>query len=236
MLKIAVCDDEKIYRDLLADILNKYKNINAIDFEILFFENAEAYRENCRQNEEPDILLLDIEMGRQADGILLKEYLREQGSRTKILFTTSHMEAVQEAFGENVCGFLTKPVSEEKLFYYLDRMCDFENQRKIVLVGKEKEIHTVKLQDILFIKSDGSYSCVVTKEKEAFCDKGLLEWEKELEGASFFRIHKSCLVNLKHVLRVGEKADLDNGEQLVIARRRKKELKEAYKQYLIDQV
>ena len=60
MLKIAVCDDEKIYRDLLADILNKYKNINAIDFEILFFENAEAYRENCRQNEEPDILLLDI--------------------------------------------------------------------------------------------------------------------------------------------------------------------------------
>ncbi len=216
--------------------MEKYKKLHSMDFEILLFENADAYWDNYLHGEEADILLLDIEMGRQTDGIILKEYLRERGSRTKILFTTSHMEEMQEAFGENVCGFLIKPVSEEKLFYYLDKICSTKNQMKAVLVGKDEDIHTVKLQDIIWIKSDGSYSYIRVKDGEEFSDKSLAEWEKELEAMNFFRIHKSFLVNLKHVLQVNEKVTLDNGEELIVARRRKKELKETFKQYLINEV
>lgn len=45
--------------------------------------------------------------------------------------------------------------------------------------------------------------------------------EKELQGKDFFRCHKSYLVNLKYVSGYSrQELILDNGEKIVIARRR----------------
>ena len=45
--------------------------------------------------------------------------------------------------------------------------------------------------------------------------------EKELEGKGFFRCHKSYLLNLNHVDSYNrQEAILDNGEQVIIAKRR----------------
>ncbi len=41
MYRIAVCDDEKIYRSRLKDLLEKYAQSKGLSFEILCFESAD---------------------------------------------------------------------------------------------------------------------------------------------------------------------------------------------------
>ncbi len=53
--------------------------------------------------------------------------------------------------------------------------------------------------------------------------------EEELSEYGFFRIHKSYLVNLKHIRKVNNyEAVLDTGESLPIPRRRFQAAKEAF--------
>ncbi len=64
MISIAICEDEKIYRDKLKEFLEKFleqKKYNVEEFEngesfLEKFEKDESYRENL------DIVLLDIQM------------------------------------------------------------------------------------------------------------------------------------------------------------------------------
>lgn len=103
-MKIAICDDQKIYRD---DILAHCKR--------LLCEEGSVYKvytsgeELLTSGEMFDFLFLDIEMTGM-DGIQVKELLEQQSIQGKIIFLTSHEERMREAFGANVIGFLRKPV------------------------------------------------------------------------------------------------------------------------------
>ena len=58
------------------------------------------------------------------------------------------------------------------------------------------------------------------------------EIEGRLKEYGFLRIHKSYLVNMKHVRRIGNyEAELDSGERLPIPRLRFQAVKEEYAVY-----
>lgn len=236
MLKMAICEDDPISRKVLAWLIDKYWKQKAKEQEevqIYSYKDGKDYKEQWSIENEADILLLDIEM-KSMNGIWIKEFLERQNSKTKILFITCHMEAMQEAFGANVYGFLLKPVQEEKLFAYFDKILqhiyyEVEN----VLVNKDGK-HSCKLYKIIWIKADGRYSKIRIGDDEIFSDQSLKEWENKLEKFFFFRIHKSYLVNFKQISQIKNELVLLNGEKLPIARRKKKELKEAYKRFLLE--
>ncbi len=57
--------------------------------------------------------------------------------------------------------------------------------------------------------------------------------ERKLAGYGFLRIHKSYLVNLKHVdMYDRQEAVLDNGERIVIAKRRYEDFCQAILAYM----
>lgn len=70
--------------------------------------------EDLLENLNADILLLDIKMD-GLDGIEIKNILQHQKSRTGILFLSNYLEAIPEAFGRQVYGFLKKPVRKIKM-------------------------------------------------------------------------------------------------------------------------
>ena len=91
----------------------------------------------------------------------------------------------------------------------------------------------VKEKDIFYFASDKKYSRLVGKMGEYFCDMGLQQLEEALGKKSFFRCHKSYLVNLGNVSEINKSVLLKNGESIPVSRRRVKELKEAYLAYII---
>lgn len=71
--------------------------------------------------------------------------------------------------------------------------------------------------------------------EEIFSDKSLSVWEQELDKKYFVRIHKSYIVNLRYVVKVGSTVVLKDGTSVPLARRRKKEFEIRYKEFLVGE-
>lgn len=234
-VKIAICDDRKEEADSILDYIRTYAQQRQIEVQENVFGSGDRYKEMWERSEEPDILLLDVEMPKLC-GIQLKEYLQENRSKTKILFITSHNEAMGEAFGANVYGFLVKPVEKELLFEYLDKMCRTLKKEKMIFQIDETTGEIVRAENILWIQSEKQYSWIQLEDDKKFSNKSLAQWEEELLGQDFCRVHKSYIANFRHINQIADEIKMDNGAAIPIARRRKGMVKDEFKNFLIREV
>ena len=114
------------------------------------------------------------------------------------------------------CGQLTPEI--EKMIAALRMM---ENQMTVRL---DDSIHILDLFEVLYVESVDRKTFVYTKDQIFESDFRLYELEGKLSESSFFRISKSCIVNLRRIKTL--KGDLerriritmDNGEQIVASR------------------
>ncbi|MBE5876848.1 MAG: LytTR family transcriptional regulator [Lachnospiraceae bacterium] len=91
----------------------------------------------------------------------------------------------------------------------------------------------VQSRKIEMLKANGRYTVVGVDREDVFSDKSLGEWEQVLENEDFVRIHKSYIVNLRYVEKIGNNVVLKDGTSVPLARRRKKEFEAKYKEYLM---
>ena len=226
-MKIAICENEKIFSEDNRKKCNEYIEDRKIQGEIFEFSSGEEFLA-CK--DEFDILLLDIEMS-EITGIEVKKTLEERKSKTGIIFLTSHSEYMSDAFGKYVYKFLSKPVSKDELFKTLDRitkeiLCDFyialENEKRPFLSGKS----------IIYIEAEDKYSIVKTMDEHFLIRKTLKEWEEELKGFDFFRANKSFIVNMAYIKKIGLELILEDGKNIILGRKNEKIFRDNYNIYL----
>lgn len=223
---IAICDDEDIFRFQIREAVEDYCEKKKIEYTVREYSSVEEY---LKRMEKADLLLLDMEM-EEMSGIHLKEQLEKHGTNVRILFVTSHEEMMSEAFGKNVFGFLSKPVDKEKLKKYMDRMLeDMETYITISAADGEK---TLLANDILYFQADGKFCYAITYTGKIFCNQGLSDLEPQLLKMDFIRCHRSILLNLHNVKKVTENVTMKNGESVVLARRKKEEVRVAHIKYI----
>jgi len=86
------------------------------------------------------------------------------------------------------------------------------------------EIHVMATEDILWIESDGDYVRLHVADKPRFVRMFLLKMMEKLDPVQFVRIHRSTIVNLKHMRKAspalyGEyTVELTNGAKLKVSR------------------
>ncbi len=86
------------------------------------------------------------------------------------------------------------------------------------------EIHMMAPEDILWIESDGDYVRLHLGDKSRFVRMSLLKMMDKLDPAHFVRIHRSTIVNLRHMRKAspalyGEyTVELTNGAKLKVSR------------------
>lgn len=123
----------------------------------------------------------------------------------------------------------------ERVGSLLPKWCAFQGKNELV---------RVKLKEILYLESDRhqirvhmekrTESRLCREEGECFTiAETLAGCEERLKASGFARIHKSFLVNLYHVAKLGkEKLVLDCGTQLYISRHRYGEIKFQFENYI----
>ncbi len=98
-----------------------------------------------------------------------------------------------------------------------------ENDGRI-FIRCDGEIHVMAPDDILWIESDGDYVRLHVTDKSRFVRMSLLKMMEKLDPAHFVRIHRSTIVNLKHMRKAspalyGEyTVELTNGAKLKVSR------------------
>lgn len=97
-----------------------------------------------------------------------------------------------------------------------------------IMLPSLDEVKMIEVDEILYIGGDNNYSVIYMLDKQKhIVSKTLKYFEDLLDPNQFIRIHKSFLVQVKCIKGTSKKegatyAKLENGEELVIARRRVK--------------
>lgn len=233
MLKIGICDDERIHIDVIRSYCNQYFQDRKEIIEIREYNSGKKVLEE----EDLDILFLDIEMP-ETSGLAVKKYFQVRSANIRIIFCTSHVEACQEAFGKYVFGFLTKPIVYEIFQKRMnDVMYDWQTKNAVVTYECGQQPSAICIRDIIYVKAAGRYSKlkIVNDEKEIFCnDKSLGIWKKELADYGFALCHRSYCVNLAFVKKCGDEVLLGDGSRIPVSRRMRTEFESLYWDFIAD--
>lgn len=236
MLHITICDDEPAALSLLESFVTEWAKRENAEVQIDRCKNADQFLFLWEEKKNVDILLLDIEMPGMS-GISLAHRLREMGEDLQIIFVTGIADHVLEGYDVDAVSYLLKPVKKERLFACLDRAKNRCGHRAPMLVLETAgEAVRVKLMDICYLESlahDTMVYCVDMRDAIR-CKTGIAQMERELgrESGSFFKIHRSYLINLAHVERITRKeVEMETGVSLPIARGKWEELNRAYLNY-----
>ena len=214
-MKIAICDDEKIF---LSDLEEKiYKILSRLDHDVFRFTSAE---ELLASPGEFDIIFLDIEMGGM-DGMSAARIIREKDAGVPIVFLTSHTEMAIEGYEVNAFRFLKKPVEDEKLRQTLQDIRLMKDSHKGVMIKSGGEEIVVVPSEVLFLESDNNNVRIITTSGSYTTRMKLGEAIEIFNGVNdtIRKVHRCSAVNLDHVARLREReAVLDEGSVIGISR------------------
>ena len=234
---VAVCDDDmEFVKQINAMIAAYFQNVKN-EYEIYNFNSGRRLLEACRNQSIPVIhlLFLDVEMGSMS-GIEVKEQVSQMDIIKRLVFVTVHEEAMPMAFGMKVIGFITKPVSCERIGRWIQAVSEELKNNEIVYKSQNGQ-RVISDKDILYIKAEGDYTYLFRADSDEpeFTAHTMKYWEGLMKDPAFVRIHKSYLVNLEYVMQKKSSTIIlkDKKTVLPIGRKYKKETEESYQSYLL---
>ena len=149
-MKIAICDDEKIYLDkLFSDLktLEEYKD----EFNITAFTAGEELLLNYTAGTY-DIIVLDIEM-KTINGMEVAEHIRKLDSDVTIIFLTNYESFATKGYVIGAFRYILKDQPRELYIQQLkETIQSVYNKRKPMPVTINKEVRKVFIDDIIYIE------------------------------------------------------------------------------------
>ena len=198
-MRIAICDDEKNIRELIANKVEKQYP----DAEIIFFQSGE---ELLLVDESIDILFLDIQMS-GIDGMETARELRKKDKKVILIFVTAVEEYVFQAFDVGAFNYIVKPIDDGKFSDVLHRAVDEwssqninekEPEERYVLINNSG-VHTKVILDEIVYAEVFNRKVVIHKLDGEIEYYGKMSDLESLAGDSFFRPHRAYLINFKYV-------------------------------------
>ena len=236
-MRAIIIDDEPFCAETLVFLLKKH---------CPEVSETEQYSDPTRalepvRNNPPDILFLDVEMPFMTGFDFLHAL---GGTAASVIFTTAYDTYAIQAFKVNAVDYLLKPIDKEDLIRAvgkvirkpapldqtllngLIRSALAEQAPRKISIPTADGIHLLALDDILYCRSEGSYSLLCLRDQTSLLvSKNLSEMEDLIRSPRFFRVHKSHLINQDHILKVnkaeGGDVVMSNQEKIPIARQRK---------------
>ena len=213
-LRAVIVDDEELARKRLAKLLHAFGGEIEIAGEAAHGEEAVRVIDGVR----PDVVFLDVQMP-GFDGF---EVVRRLAVKPFIVFVTAYNEYALRAFEENSIDYLLKPVEQarlEKTVAKLRRLFGASSLRMDANVEKllarlaspplerikvtlGDRILLVDIADIVYFEAKDKYTYLHTVEKEYAIDGTLGDLEGRLDGATFVRIHRAFIVNVRFIREI----------------------------------
>jgi len=231
MFRIAICDDEQDVCGYVESIIIFCTQHMRIKPDIEVFHSGETLLEFISNGNIYDLIFLDIEMD-SLNGIEFGKLIRHRFTEeeVRIVYISWKQSYAMELFKIRPYDFLIKPIQDrsgEIASIVLKTLEDVKKNSKFYKFNIGKKYCKEHIIDITYFESSNRV-IILKKKDEQYRFYGKLDLvEEEVDSAIFLRIHKSLLINIKHVLRFeGNSVFLDNGEVLGISKTYKKHVNE----------
>lgn len=234
-IKVAICDDSAADIEKLSAALYTYDP----SFEIVTYTKGETLIDELPDASPAiDILFLDIYMP-GIDGIKTAQKIRDYKKDLKIIFLSSSKEHYPQAYEVFAFNYIIKPFDRKRLYSVMDRAVAETGKERgwKVRVQYKSAVYSVDYRDIQYIESRNKLLLFhLTDGKALQCYGKLDEIIKELPEQFFIRCHQSFLINIRHVMEMGENYFRAGPVVIGISKKYLKTAKERYYAYLFSQM
>ncbi|MEP6684956.1 MAG: LytTR family DNA-binding domain-containing protein [Parafilimonas sp.] len=159
-----------------------------------------------------DLIFLDINMP-GISGVNIATLFQD---KTSVIFTTAYSKYAIEGFELNAIDFLIKPVSFDRFLKAVSKAMELKLLRENNVTGTSKNINNenekplfiksgtkifkINISDILFLEKEGNYFNIhMLNNKKILIRMNFFDLFRYLPSNNFIRIHKSYIINLKHL-------------------------------------
>ncbi|MBI4518929.1 MAG: response regulator transcription factor [Deltaproteobacteria bacterium] len=211
MIRTVVVDDEKLARERLTSFLRAIADVEVVAQAKNGLEAVNLIEEN-----DPELVVLDVQMP-GLDGFAV---LQSISKHPQVVFATAYDEYAIRAFEVHAVDYLLKPITRARLEQAVQRVRERLTHRppappwreltellarreqryaRQLPVHKGKQIILLSVDDILWFEVQYRLVYAHTDGNRYMTNFTLRQLEERLDPESFFRAHKSRLVNLPRV-------------------------------------
>lgn len=237
-MRTLIIDDEPDCRNATRLTIQKY----CPDIQIIGEATGVADGLSAIRNLNPELMLLDVQM-QDGTGFDLIEKLGH--FQMKIIFITSFDTFALKAFRCSAVDYILKPIEPEFLIKAIAKAREtqtsklFQQQIEILLnknapskrmaLPVQDGLIMIETEQIAYCESDSNYTTFIMANGAKYVvSRTMKDFEDVFPDASFMRIHKSYLVNIKFITRYikgdGGEVVMQNKVTLPVSRLRKEAL------------
>ncbi|MDR0906625.1 MAG: LytTR family DNA-binding domain-containing protein [Oscillospiraceae bacterium] len=232
-MRIAICDDEQIFRDDLKNAVYSYSNVHRLEIVVDEFYGGEYLLES---KEKYDIVLLDYKM-QGLDGLATARELREKNVNVTIIFLTSFPHFVYESFEVGTFRFFEKPLDVSKLHRAFDDYFRMFGNNYPLPLKIDRETRIIETNDIVFLEADNKTCYIHLAREKLRCAKTMAYIGRLMPKNNFYKINKAFIVNMNYIKRYdNEFIYFKNRERAHISRKYLTSFKSAYMDYSKSQM
>ncbi len=241
MINCIIVDDEERSREALSKLLVKHCP------EVTIVAKAEdiTTAKDCILKLQPDLVFLDVEMPKNSGFELLNQLKTINFS---VIFVTAHEGFALKAFRYSAIDYITKPIDYRLLIEAINK---FKTKQKIELKQQRLELlleninnnpqqfnriaipnlsgfKLINISDIIYCEGDGNYTKLfLLNGEQLLSSKTLKYFDEILPVKTFYRIHKSYLININLIdtyhRNDGNYVTMKNKITLEVSERKRKE-------------
>ncbi|HKB91439.1 MAG TPA: response regulator [Opitutaceae bacterium] len=222
-----IVDDEKPAREELAFLLKAFPDIHLVAQGKNGLEAVSLIKEHA-----PDLVFLDVQMpGLDGFGVLQK-LVERKIEVPHVVFATAFDHYAVKAFDVNAVDYVLKPFDKSRIAKAIQRArremeTEISPADRIeqlvsrlsaaknaaakpvapspskILVNSQQKLLLVDAEDMIFATIAGGMISIIARELEGTSNyRTIDELEEALASDSFFRAHRSFLVNIHHIKEV----------------------------------
>ena len=190
-MNILLCDDDKNFsKSLKLKLSGENRSIFSYDSKQKVLESDTIF----------DIAFLDIELN-DSKGFELVKYLRARNPKCVIAFFTNYHKYAIQGYNYQPFRYILKNEPEIIINKRISEVFrEYYRRNKTISGSYSGYRFCVSIDDIYYISISNHITTLHTKKGDFELYKQMKELEPELNKFSFFRCHRSYMVNTQHIL------------------------------------
>lgn len=207
IIKIVLLEDDPIDQIKIEIMIAEFTS-NEYDFKLVGLYDSLTALLEFLETQTVDIIISDVFTKKRATGIELLKKLKNNVTPI-ILITQSHdLEIYQASKEYRHLQYLIKPFHKFTLQSTIEYAISINNEKQdeenigkkfIFLKGNSDNMDKIRLDEILYLETDGNYCYIHTKNKKYILKKSLHKILQDELDESFIRIHHQYAVNKHHI-------------------------------------